>query len=69
MALPWRASAHRTGAQERDDELNEAITREYHFGGDDFFTKKKAAGPEDEATEQKTKKEARMFAFLVNLLR
>ena len=42
--------------------MNEAITREYHFGGEqeDFFTKK-APGAEGDAIEEarKSKKEAR----------
>ena len=63
----WRCRptrhAHSTArGQDRDDELNAAITREYHFGGEqeDFFTKK-APGAEGEALEEayKSKKEVR----------
>jgi hypothetical protein len=56
----------RARIQDRDDELNEAITREYHFGGEqeDFFTKK-APGAEGEAIEEarKSKREARASAI------
>ena len=36
------AAADRCHVQDADDDLNELITREYHFGGDEeeFFTKK-----------------------------
>lgn len=55
--------------QDADDDLNELITREYHFGGDeDLFTKKSTPATIDgddtpDSPAHKSKKEARDTNF------
>ena len=60
-----RCALKRVHKQDDDHELNEAITREYHFCGGDLFTRKAHTGGEPEdgvdgaEPHRKTKKEVR----------